>query len=347
MKLAQIRIQFMVCLLSALSLGWAMPLLCMEQETFEERLKKAAEAGKAAAEVGAENVSQKVAEESAISAKKVSEQSAITAEKIRITSENIRRAFEGQPLKPIYNEDYLRAVFIAKENGDAQDAARLIAIAPWNKDIIWSNLDSKNARVLMVSWMPKWVIDFYRPYLGKPFQTSVVPDRYIWVTAVPELKKIAQEYVKNPKPGVSLTLRLKQYLGLPDSQEEYFFVEFWVRPQDIFRPCLNTDIIGDFCLPDPNPQKLPLAYKNIFDFVPADAQYKKWFTERRDTAYTGDKPFPWTRLGYSYDWGSKEPKKIGVSEFVIRQGVTVFIHSITSTDEYPALPLPKGNNNGK
>ena len=97
-----------------------MPLLCMEQETFEERLKKAAEAGKEAAEVGAESVSQKVAEESVITAKKVAEQSAITAAKVQITVDNIRRAFEGQPLKPIYNEEYLRAVFIAKENGDAK-----------------------------------------------------------------------------------------------------------------------------------------------------------------------------------------------------------------------------------
>ena len=53
--------------------------------------------------------------------------------------------------------------------------------------------------------------------------------------------------------------------------------------------------------------------------------------------------FPWTRLGYTYDWGSKEPKKVGGSEFIIKQGVTIYLHSITPTNDYPGLPLPKGN----
>ena len=229
--------------------------LLSQDETFEERLKRAAEEGKAAAEKGAESVS-----------KKVSEQSAVTAERVRITVDNIRRAFEGQPLKPIYNDAYYRAVFTTKEDATVQDIASLIAIAPWNKELIWR--DAEKTHVLMASWMPQWAVDrFYRPQLGKPFQTTTMKDQndqpiYIWATVVPQVKLFAQEYQKNPIPGVSLAQRLKQYLGLPESKEEYFFVEFWVRPQDIFRPCVNTDIISNVCLPDSNVPIVPASYQN-------------------------------------------------------------------------------------
>lgn len=335
MKLNNTIKMLFIAIITLGTLAMSSPLLCQDQ-TFEERLIRASEEGRAAAEKGAESVS-----------KKVAEQSAITAERVRITVDNIRRAFEGQPLKPIYNDAYYKAVFNAKEDGGVQDVAPLIAIAPWNKELVWRDAEKKY--VLMVSWMPRWAVDrFYRPELGKPFRTTILKDLngqpiYIWGTIVPELKKFAQNYQKNPIPGTSLALRLKQHLGLPDSKEEYFFVEFWVRPQDIFRPCINTDIIGNACLPDYNPQILPASYKDIFNFVPHDPNYQKWFTDRRNTAYVGDSPFPWTRIGYTYDWASKESKKVGASEFVIRQGSTIFLHSITSTDDYASLPLPKGN----
>lgn len=220
--------------------------------------------------------------------------------------------------------------------------APLVAIAPWNNDLIW--LDAQKSRVAMVSWMPKWAVDrFYKPNLGKPFQTSTISGVYIWATIVPQIKMFAQNYLKNPIPNVPLAQRLKQYLGLPNSEDEYFFVELWVRPQDIFRPCVNTDIIGNACIPDPNANQMPATYKNVFDYVPHEPAYKKWFIERKNSTYTGSAPFPWTRLGYTYDWGSKDSKKVGASEFVIKQGATVLIHSITPTNDYPALPLPRGN----
>jgi hypothetical protein len=302
-----------------------------QEKSFEERLKQASQQAQAAAEKAAESVT-----------KKVTEQSAITAERVSITADNIRRAFEGQPLKPIYNDEYYRAVTVTKDNGGASDVANVVAIAPWNNDLIW--LDAQKSRVAMVSFMPKWAVDrFYRPNLGKVFQTSTMPNVYIWATVVPQLKNFVQNYVKNPIPGVPLALRLKQYLGLPNSEDEYFFVELWVRPQDIFRPCVNTDIVGNVCIPDPNMQQMPATFRNIFDYVAHDPAYKKWFTDRKNTTYTGNAPFPWTRLGYTYDWGSKEQKKVGATEFVIKQGVPVLIISITPINDYLAAPLPRGN----
>jgi len=43
--------------------------------------------------------------------------------------------------------------------------------------------------------------------------------------------------------------------------------------------------------------------------------------------------YPWTRLGYTYDWGSNAGE-IGLSEFVLRAGSAALIQSITATNDY-------------
>jgi hypothetical protein len=43
--------------------------------------------------------------------------------------------------------------------------------------------------------------------------------------------------------------------------------------------------------------------------------------------------YPWTQLGYTYDWGNPE-SEVGLSEFVIRKGSTVVIKSVSNLDEY-------------
>lgn len=48
-------------------------------------------------------------------------------------------------------------------------------------------------------------------------------------------------------------------------------------------------------------------------------------------------PYPWTALGYTYDWGNPIPPHFGLSEFVINSGTTgidVFIKSCKWTGDY-------------
>ena len=44
-------------------------------------------------------------------------------------------------------------------------------------------------------------------------------------------------------------------------------------------------------------------------------------------------PFPWTRLGYTYDWGESE-NHIGLSEFVVRKGADIEIDSVSTVNDY-------------
>jgi hypothetical protein len=68
--------------------------------------------------------------------------------------------------------------------------------------------------------------------------------------------------------------------------------------------------------------------------------YRNWFDNRRAYVYsqtTVNGPYPWTALGYTYDWGNPNPPHFGLSEFVINSGtsgIPVFIKSVTWTGAY-------------
>lgn len=47
----------------------------------------------------------------------------------------------------------------------------------------------------------------------------------------------------------------------------------------------------------------------------------------------GPNGYPWTRLGYTYDWGNPR-REIELSEFVIREPAMVQIRAVTATDDY-------------
>ncbi|MCB1176750.1 MAG: hypothetical protein KDK36_04130, partial [Leptospiraceae bacterium] len=133
-----------------------------------------------------------------------------------------------------------------------------------------------------------------------------------WVTIVPELKNFCS---KLNLPEEELILRVNQYLGLlPDSKRNYLN-SIWVSPKDLFRPCHDPEITDSKC---------DLDYpKNV------SKDHKKWFEKAKED----NKKYPWTRLGYTADWGKDEPY-IGASEFLIRKGAAIEVESVKTVKEY-------------
>src|SRR5205085_6021426 len=68
-----------------------------------------------------------------------------------------------------------------------------------------------------------------------------------WVTAAPEVQKFCQDYFKKSNDPAALNLRLKQFLGLDPSWQYDVFVEMWVRPSDLFRPCPDPETTDSQC----------------------------------------------------------------------------------------------------
>lgn len=120
-------------------------------------------------------------------------------------------------------------------------------------------------------------------------------------------------------PPEEREFRYRQVLGLPPDVAKTVFVELWVRPSDIFRPT-----------PDPEIDDRTAA----LDFPPGTPKaHVRWIEKLRGSS-CGDGGYPWTRLGYTYDWGGDPQDDVGFSEFIVRAGATVEVHSVTATASY-------------
>ena len=137
----------------------------------------------------------------------------------------------------------------------------------------------------------------------------------VWTVTADEIK----EWYSHNNGGVTdWNLRMKQLMGLPADGEFTHFTAMMVSPKDIVRPAYSTDIFTDEMRTD----------------LPEDTEiiYREWF-ERNiiDSYFTSNRP--WTRLGYTYDWGDVNTE-YGLTEFVIVPNSTVIVEFTKTTDEF-------------
>ncbi|MBU1612431.1 MAG: hypothetical protein KKC99_11370 [Proteobacteria bacterium] len=207
---------------------------------------------------------------------------------------------------------YRAAIEDAKIAEPDEIVTSLTAINSYNPDLIW-----EDDRVLMTVWTD-W--DGYDNKQGQAMTLT----RPVWVTAAQELRLFCLDYGLK---GEELSLRLRQLLGLKPDAPYDRMTELWVKPDDMFRPSPDPEISDrEAQLDFPGPRR----YINI------SATHRRWFERLKDSSY-GEDGYPWTRLGYTYDWGNTK-SEVGLSEFVIRKGAQVIIRSTWTTDEYCTMP---------
>jgi len=217
---------------------------------------------------------------------------------------------EDNPVTPVETsaeemyELAMRYAMVAEEN---EIYSNLIAVKPENSYLNWSN-----GYVLVVTWTKYSssypVNDTISTWWGET-----------WVTAAPELK---DWYKKNPVSKEKITLRTEQLLGLPKNSGNAFFVELWVNPDDLLRPAYDNEINDNTC--------------GLFFPETVSADYISWFNDNIIYSYYPQKnknKYPWTRLGYTYDWGNPS-NEIGLSEFLIKKDAKVIVKSNQSTEDY-------------
>ncbi|MEM9829191.1 MAG: hypothetical protein AAF944_01060 [Bacteroidota bacterium] len=207
------------------------------------------------------------------------------------------------------NERYNAAVLDAK-NADPDEVSKdLISINPYNNELVKDSL----GRILVSHWT-----DYYKydsSSVGKTMKLS----RDAWVLITPELKSFCNNLKLD---SANTILRLEQLIGLPPKTNYPKFVEFWVYPQDLFRPCADPEISDCEC-------ELEIRESSHLQL---NEKYLEWYNEKKNTSYSV-KRYPWTRLGYTYDWGNSK-SEIGLSEFVIREGAEVVVKSVTKSYQY-------------
>ncbi|MFA6560886.1 MAG: PEP-CTERM sorting domain-containing protein [Verrucomicrobiia bacterium] len=174
--------------------------------------------------------------------------------------------------------------------------------------------------VKMSVFMDSWAKDHYYPvgsftnFLGNS----------LWMFSPSEFKGFFMDTNRfsTTLSGTVLTDRVNQLLGLPDTSGNGYIAEIWVDPTTFFRPSRNpllTNVTESWTFPDP------------LIGVPGKTgpEYYTWFTNRLDTIYSAATPYPWSSLGYTYDWGTNghlagETAYVGLSEFVMFKGAGTY-----------------------
>ena len=228
-------------------------------------------------------------------------------------------------IETLYSGSLEDAVYPTRNKVDEN----LFAINKQNKALNWKTINGEEY-VLMVSW--KGNDKYYKaPYVKEDGIYPTGSKYPIWVTAAPQLATWAKgeprfmKWVKNGEKA-KVDGRLKQLLGLPPNPNYTYnyFIEFWVKPDDLFRPCPDAEIADNEC--DAN-------------FPPnIDSTYQAWINNTRaarfyDPSKLLDK-YPWTALGYTYDWSPRNKTHQGLSEYVIKNDKNVIVNAIYTTEEY-------------
>lgn len=205
-------------------------------------------------------------------------------------------------------------------------------------EVVWNK---EHTHVLAVSFVREAVKGLYTYALEKsngllplPWQLKLSS----WVTLVPEVWLVARNHLRNAihssfKTNLdenttcvpmmssavieSTRLRIVELLGLLPNSANNTMVEMWVRPADLIRACRNPT----------SPQQVTCSYGSKDIPLP---------TEKADLYKQG---FPWTQLGYTYDYdASNISTQYGASEFIINNnwseelsGNSGFVCTLSST----------------
>lgn len=200
-----------------------------------------------------------------------------------------------------------------------------------NKNLIWNGQPGAS-QVLMVSFTKASYYSKYTP--GQ----SLSAGADLWVTPAPQ----AVSDVKAEDPaGASLNpkLALSEYLGLPPVNSNDSVVQLWVSPSNIVRPAIDPTVTNhaqETSFPV-NMQTVPTTPTAVVPneagapgFSPT-ANYAAWFLNRESAIFSPSVqggPYPWTGLGYTYDWNPVAKDVVGGSEFIVPKGSPVTLQSV-------------------
>ena len=168
--------------------------------------------------------------------------------------------------------------------------------------------DAENDRVQLVFW-----VENAEGY-GKGSKVTLDADQYAYA----DLELAAWGEANKDALRTDKAERLKELFGLPKESKGAAFVLATVTPERVLRPAYQ---------PDAQLNQMSLEFEET-----VDQEFRSWF-DRAITQNYLTTPRPWTRLGYTYDWGASGDDHYGVTEFVIPSGTKVTVQQTFTNDE--------------
>lgn len=191
----------------------------------------------------------------------------------------------------------------------------LWAITPTNTRLQWKTINGKQY-VLMATFMR-----FPSSYPQGDSITTSWGESFLFAPAQMKAK------LSGMPAGTDTILRICQVLGLPpvNPKTNTHIAQMWVQPSQLYRPAGNPDITttttGAVLVPG------------------VSNDYLTWFNDYILFAYfhtltsATDYHYPWTRLGYTYDW-APGAKEVGMSEFVMKAGSGAWVEKTTTAQAF-------------
>lgn len=220
--------------------------------------------------------------------------------------------------EPEYTLDqlYLRAIDDAMIAESTEIIDTLWSISPDNSGLQWKTINDKSY-VLLAS--------FTRYPSSYPEGDSVTNTwGASWLFIPLQMKRrIGSAFT----PASDTIMRICQLLGLPPANENSntHITEMWVPAEKLYRPAGNpaiTTITTGATL-----------VNNVSE------TYADWFNDYIIYAYYRSLPaedgyhYPWTRLGYTYDW-APDAKEVGLNEYVLQAGSGAWVESTSTASDF-------------
>jgi hypothetical protein len=190
----------------------------------------------------------------------------------------------------------------------------------------------------VVTWT-NW--DGYKPGQSNTLGTDV------WIVALSEMQEALRAFPpKLSQPACEL--RLSQLLGLPPNTRKSRFVVMSIPraladTSDVFRPTADPDVAK------PWPGAGPSDIDGVTAFPPrVPPPHVGWIASQMLASYKASRVlppgktlgYPWTRLGYTYNWRPGASER-GLSEYVLRRGATVQVSTVHSSADFFQAHTPR------
>lgn len=140
-----------------------------------------------------------------------------------------------------------------------------------------------------------------------------VGEEAVWVFSGPEFEAW---YAANAGGVEDWELRLCQLLGLPPDTGYTHFTTLWAAPEDLLRPAFDPDV----------------TTSTMTEELTGEDWYQTWFEGNAAASY-GQDGYPWTRLGYTYDWADNGTE-YGLTEFILPTGAKATVERTVTTQAY-------------
>jgi hypothetical protein len=160
----------------------------------------------------------------------------------------------------------------------------------------------------------------------------------VWVSVVPEVRDSCLSW----NDETDVVMRLRQLLGLRPTDSVTQFVEMTAPASGMFRPAVDPAI--DTRTPCSPEQALLPGCGRTFP-AGVDTAHVVWMANQAFSSWKmpNDYPrqegepsrlgYPWTALGYTYNWHPGSPR-YGASEYLVRSGTQVTVTGVIPIARY-------------